>query len=231
MSWLVWMDGHWASLGLSVHPKHGDASFPNSVSSGWLAALGQRHYRICRVARYVGKLTWLEGSYNLSVLEALAWPLKGPITVDSIDAYGHAFLPVLTEPSGYKIETKLHIAHRLPSHSLSPFPFSLCFPPLSFKFLFFLPAWIMTLIQQWENNWSPTNASFSIHKALSGASVWNPFGKYHSYHTWNLDTPMGYIFSDSGLREPGEGAGLVSQGTNIICHVVPALPKAIDDYF
>lgn len=135
---LAGVNGWTLSLpGLSVHPKHGDAFFSNSVSSGWLAALGQRRYRICRVARYVGKLIWLEGSYNLSVLEALGWPLKGPITVDSIDAYGHSFLPVLTEASGYKIETKLHIAHRLPSHSFSPFPFSLCFPPLSLKFLFF----------------------------------------------------------------------------------------------
>lgn len=116
-----------------------------------------------------------------------------------------------------------------------PFPFlslSLCvFLHFLWNSYFFLPAWIMTLIQQWESNWSPTNASFSIYKALNGASVRNPFGKYHSYHTWSLDTPMGSIFSDSGLREPGEGAGLVSQGTNIICHVAPVLPKAIDDYF
>lgn len=42
---------------------------------------------------------------------------------------------------------------------------------------------------------------------------------------------MDTIFPESWLKEPGEGAGLISQGTNIISHGAPALPKVIDDYF
>lgn len=161
VSWLVWVDGHRASPGLSLHPKHGDDFFPNSAPSWRLAALEGICSGTCTVARCAGKSrdwkglivsqseihlqTYTDGHRRSRCLGSTwlgsHWPFH-------CGRYWHSTVPLSSLWLLNSLTMRLEPSHTL--FSISPPFLSLSFPPLSFKFLlFFLLKG--TIIQQWEN--------------------------------------------------------------------------------